>query len=247
MATARDIPTDLALEIEEDLDPERFIGVAREFFALIGEIERATGEEPPSWRVKVREGSNILALAPNPDMSVEAASLSIAATKQAVQALVYHDPKLLDFPDTVLDRAMKLSDMSKGSVSLRIWIQHEPLSFGPDIGGYIREESRATYSDYGSVEGTLSAIQDGRGGLEIRVKDPLWRRPIKCFLPERMLDDAIGHFRRRVELFGTIRYRKDDTPDSIRVDRLEPMPDDSDLPSINEMQGLFGRSDMVAE
>ena len=103
----------------------------------------------------------------------------------------------------------------------------------------IPADFKPTYWDYGSIEGTLHAIQDRAGNLEIRVQDLLWTRAIKCLIPEEMLEEALRLSNHRVELFGEIHYRRDDTPDSIRVNRLEQFPNDDDLPTIEEVRGLL--------
>lgn len=141
-----------------------------------------------------------------------------------------------------LEHARKLSDLSNaknGIIPMDVWVYRTPILFGPDVGEFLREETKPAYWDYGSVEGTLDAIQDEAGGLELRIRDPLWKRAITCFFPEEMLGEAMRLFRQRVELFGEIRYGKDDTPESIRVNRLERLPDDDELPSIEEVQGLL--------
>lgn len=240
MATANDIPTDLALEIGDDLDPRKFLATAKEFFALVDSIagETATFE----WRVKVRDGSNILALFPARNALPEDAQRVLDRFDMAVRSLVSGEINVAILSDAALEHARKLSDLSKvkdGVLPMRIWVSRSPILYGPDVGDSIRKETRPTYWDYGTIEGTLSAIQDSSGGLELRVKDPIWRRAIKCFLPESMLDESIRLFGQRVELFGEIHYRKDDTPDSIRINKITRLPDDDDLPTIDEVRGLF--------
>ena len=243
MATAKDIPSDLALEIDADLDPKRFVAAAREFFAYIESAAALPNSAVRmDWRVKVREGSTILALTPGPSVRRDDAMAAYARIDAATKALVSGDLGTAGLEDATLEHARKLSDLAaskEGDVLLRIWVCREPILFGPDVGEFIREETKPAYRDFGSLEGTLNAIQDGKGGLELRVRDPIWSRPIQCFLQEDMLAEAIGYFRKRVELFGEIHYRKDDTPESIRVERLGLLPNDEDLPSIDEVRGLF--------
>ncbi len=243
MATAQDIPTDLALEIGADLDPKRFVAAAREFFAYVESVAAVTnGAARMDWRVKVREGSSILALTPGPSVLHSDALSAYARVDAATKALVSGDLSTALLEDAALDHARKLSDLAmgkEGTVPMRIWVCRMPILFGPDVGNFIREETKPAYHDFGSIEGVLNAIQDGRGGLELRVRDQMWPRPVQCYLPEDMLADAMTFFRKRVELFGEIHYRKDDTPDSIRVERLEPLPSDDELPSIDDVRGLF--------
>ncbi len=243
MATADEIPTDLALEIGDDLDPKRFLATAREFFAFVESIAGAPiGHDRVEWRVKVREGSSILALAPAEGVLASEAKNAYARVHRATMALVSADFSVATLTDQALEHARKLSDLSRskdGPIPMRVWIFREPILFGPDVGDFIREETRPAYTDFGSVEGVLNAIQDGKGGLELRIRDPLWSRSIKCLLPENLLGLAMETFRQRVELLGEIHYRKDDTPESIRVECLEPLPNDEDLPSVQDVRGLF--------
>jgi hypothetical protein len=243
MATADDIPTDLALEIGADLDPKRFIAAAREFFAFVESAAAMPGAAGRmDWRVKVREGSSILALFPAPSVLQAEALAAYARVEAATKALVSGDLSATHLEDATLEHARKLSELTvvkNATIPMRVWVQRRPILFGPDVGEFIREETKPAYLDFGSIEGTLNAIQDGAGGLELRVRDPMWQRPVKCYLPEDMLAEAMVHFRKRVELFGEVHYRKDDTPDSIRVARLDPLPSDDDLPSIDEIRGLF--------
>ena len=243
MATADEIPTDLALEIGDDLDPKRFLATAREFFAFVESIVGPSlGHDRVEWRVKVREGSSILALAPAEGVLADEARRAYARILSATTALVSADLSVAALTDEALERARKLSDLSQsknGPIPMRVWVCRVPILFGPDVGDFIREETRPAYTDFGSVEGVLNAIQDGKGGLELRIRDPLWSRAIKCLLPEGLLGLAMETFRQRVELFGEIHYRKDDTPESIRVERLDPLPNDDDLPSIQDVRGLL--------
>ena len=63
MATEKDIPTDLALEIGDDLEPSRFVASMRAFFGLMEELAQLPMQgEAPHWGVKVSKGSNIVAL-----------------------------------------------------------------------------------------------------------------------------------------------------------------------------------------
>lgn len=240
---ADEIPADLALEIGADLDPKRFLAAAREFFAFVDSAAAVPDTTRRlDWRVKVREGSAVIALDPAPTMLSNEADVAYLRVQAATQALVSGEFSATTLSDETLEHARKLSDLTKGkdgTVPMRVWVYHSPILFGPDVGEFIREETKPAYQDFGSVEGTLNAIQDGKGGLQLRVRDPLWQRAIKCFVPEDMLTEAMRLFRERVELFGEIHYRKDDTPDSIKVDRLEKLPSDDNLPSISDVRGLL--------
>jgi hypothetical protein len=62
VTTPEQVPTDLTLEIGQNLSPERFMAAARAFFGYVQEISNALAPEgePIRWVVKVREGSSLL-------------------------------------------------------------------------------------------------------------------------------------------------------------------------------------------
>lgn len=241
MATANDIPSDLALEIGADLAPKRFLAAAREFFSLVDSVTES--DQRRKWRVKVREGSNILALAPTDDFLPHDLTKTFDKVEDTVRALVAQDFDDIDLSDDTLDHARKLSEIANDSshpVPVRVWVRKKPIIYGRDVGQFIREEMATAYWDFGSVEGALSAIQDSSGGLQLQIRDSLWTRRIKCYLPENLLEEAMRLFRKRVEMTGEIHYRKDNSPQAIRVRTLTKLPDDSDLPDIDDIRGLFG-------
>lgn len=243
MATADEIPTDLALEIGADFEPKKFLAVARAFFGLVERVTNfADAGQRLEWHVKVREGSNIIALAPVPTALSSETTAAYGRMEAATKALAAGDLGAATLDDGALDFAKKLSELTRsdsGPVPMRIWVRREPILFGSEIAEFIREEARAAYWDFGTLEGTLNAIQDASGSLELKVRDPLWSRAIKCLVSEAMLPLAMENFRNRVELGGEIQYRPNGTPFCIRVERLERIPDDSELPSIDDVRGLL--------
>jgi len=77
-ATPEIIPTDLTLEIGDNLSPERFMTAARAFFGYMQDISDAIAPEGSNiaqWIVRVREGSSLLAVDPTPNVPNEVAQL----------------------------------------------------------------------------------------------------------------------------------------------------------------------------
>lgn len=243
MATFEDIPTDLALEIGEDLDPKKFIAAAKHFFGLVSSVSNLDADDKKvSWRVKVREGSNILAMHPSKNYETYDLGNIYNRVNNVTLALSTGDLENVGLNDDILEHAKGLSDLSNiagESVPIKIWVRKQPTLISPEIADFIREERNKGYTDYGSIEGQLNAIQDSMGRLELKIKDQLYPRAIRCIVPENMLPNAMNNFRNRIEVYGDIHYRRNGTPESIDVTSLEKLPDDSDLPSISEMTGFL--------
>lgn len=92
--------------------------------------------------------------------------------------------------------------------------------------------------DHGSVEGRLQTVSE-RGGFKFVIYDILWDRPIRCHLPETLIDRAMEAFGHRVEVYGLVTYRRDGKPLSIKVDAIEPLTVNRHIPSFREVYGIL--------
>lgn len=243
MATRDEIPTDLALEIGDDLEPRKFIAAVREFFGLTDELARlpATGETV-EWRVKVREGSNIVAFGVGHSSDANAVTAALHRVSEGTRALRQGDFSAPVLTEKAIQHAKRLSDLTKGSahaIPMRIWVFRKPENFGPEVGELVRQDEATSYHDFGTLEGTLRAISDNAGGLEIRVQDPLWGRAIPCRVADAKIDEAMAAFRHRVEVAGMIHYNRAGRPTSINMESLTILPDDSTLPTAADVRGIF--------
>lgn len=95
-----------------------------------------------------------------------------------------------------------------------------------------------TIEDYGSIEGRLQTVTE-RGRLQFIVYERLWDRPVRCFIPDHLTEEAVAAFRTRVEVYGLIRYRKDGQPVSIDVDEIVGFPPDAEIPSFRDVHGIL--------
>ncbi|MFL5283103.1 MAG: hypothetical protein ACJ8AW_19445 [Rhodopila sp.] len=65
MATPEQIPSELTLEISENLSPDKFLSAARAFFGYVEEVTKAiTGETTSDWIVRTRGGSHLIGVDP---------------------------------------------------------------------------------------------------------------------------------------------------------------------------------------
>jgi hypothetical protein len=243
MASKDEIPTDLALEISDDLEPRRFVAVLREFFGLTEELARIPARETKSdWHVVVREGSNIIALRPDATNDANSVTAAIHRMYEGTSALVAGDFGAPMLTEKAVQHAKKLSDLTKAGphvTAMRLWLSKRSIQFGPEVADLVRQDEAASYDDFGTLEGVLRAISDQRGSLEIRIHDPLWNRAIPCRVTDEQINDAMSAFRKRVEVAGVIHYNRLGRPTSIRMETLTELPDDRALPTAADIRGLF--------
>ena len=244
MATPDQIPSDLTLEIGADVGPEQFLALTRAFFGYVHEVASMVSPQggEPHWKVQVREGSALIAMDPLPSAPAEIVRVVYAKARSGAQALADGDIEAAGLTEGALKHLRAMSEVAEGSKGLptpvRIWVERKPVQVNAEIARVIREDWRAAYSDFGTVEGRLRTIQEA-GRLQLLLRDDMMGQTVKCYFPEEMLADAFASFRRRVEVTGLIHYRRNGTPISIEAAKIEPLPDDNDLPSPEAVRGIL--------
>lgn len=247
MATPEQIPSDLTLEISENLSPDRFLAAARAFFGYIDEVGKSASDDgsAPNWVVRLREGSQLIGVDPCPSAPLEVVKAVYARVDRGIAQLASGDIDEAGLSEPALKHLKTLSEFAEGvrgkPVPMRLWVCKQPKQLEPIIAKTIREDWKADYNDFGTIEGRLEAIQD-HGNLQLRIRDALLRQTVRCYIPDEMLKDALSNFRKRVEVHGNIHYRKNGVPISIEVSKIDQLPGDDDLPGINDVRGILRMS-----
>jgi len=246
-ATPDQIPTDLTLEIGDNLSPDRFMAAARAFFGYVEEISQAIApdSQPLRWVVRVREGSALLAVDPSLTTPPDVARMVYSRAERGIRHLIDRGIEDSGLTEPALRHLRTLSEMTEAGpnkappVAMRVWVEKRPISLEPTIASAIREEGRADYNDYGTIEGRLETIQESYGSLQFYIRDALLRQRVRCYFPEELLPDVFDKFRKRVEVSGVIHYRKNGTPISIEAEHVIGLPDDSELPTAEDVRGIL--------
>lgn len=243
VATPETIPTNMTLELGDDLTPAAFMDAARAFFGLVDEITKSLdGPQRIEWVVRVKEGSALLGVEPIGSASPIAVHQVYRKLARSWEALESGRIDSADLSEAGVRHARVLSDLVVGRqhspTPVRLWIEKKPVQVSAAPSNAIREFLEIDYHDYGTAEGVLDAIRE-RNKLEITVFDAPLKQRIKCYVPEDLLPEAMASFRKRVEVRGLIHYRKDGTPISIEVEAIDPFPDTDDLPSARDVRGIM--------
>jgi hypothetical protein len=245
-ASADQIPTDLTLEIGENLSPDRFMAAARAFFGYVQELTTimSLDHAPVRWIVRVREGSALLAVYPGPSVDPPIAQAIYARAESGLRHLIDGDIDDSALPEPALKHLRALSEMTEAGpkaqpVPIRLWVKRKPIALQPTIARTIRESWRADYNDYGTIEGRLETIQESYGTLQFYIRDAMLRQRVRCYFPEELLPEVFDNFRKRVEVSGVIHYRKNGIPVSIEAEHIIGLPDDSELPTAEDVRGIL--------
>lgn len=245
VAARENIPSDLTLEIGDDLSPERFLAAVRAFFGYVEEVGNALVPEGArlEWTVQVREGSALIGVDPMSSVPPQLVENIYTKIEESIRHLVDGDIAGARLPESALKHLLTLAEFAEKPrtkpTPLRMWVRRKPVAMEPNIGRVIREDWQSDYSDYGTIEGRLETIQD-RGKLEIRIRDVMFRQIVSCHFTEEMLPEVFENFRKRVEVSGIIHFRKNGAPISIKVEEITRLPDDSELPTATDVRGILG-------
>ena len=146
------------------------------------------------------------------------------------------------FTDKAIEYSRTLASLFKSSTlqaKIRVWSgQEESISVTRAIATHAVELLSPAYEEDGAVDGTLEKL-DAHGKLQFVIYDVIDDRSVKCEVTEEQLEQVWGNFRKRVEVIGTVKYRKDGMPVSIKEKRIVPYPDKSQIPTLQQMRKLL--------
>lgn len=245
MATPDDIDAELTLEIDgQNVTPEKFLKGVRAFFGVLSSITKDTCEvdQPVKWLVQVKAGSNLVGIQPAAGASANIVAAITGRVLSSIKALENGADDLEDLPEAGLRHLRDLGavvGLKEGDdTTVRVWRRKEPVGLSHKTVATAVDLLRAEYEDHGSIEGTLE-MATVRGSQHFVIYEPVSNRPFRCYVGDDQFEQALSCFRKRVEVYGMIRYRADGSPTSIKVEEIVPFPDPEQLPHFREVRGIL--------
>lgn len=112
------------------------------------------------------------------------------------------------------------------------------LDLTPRIAQRIDKALAAAEECDGALEGMLEQINIHSGANTFHIYPDVGPQKVTCRFPGRIYDDAVSAVGRRVEVFGTLRYRaRANFPHKIAVREIEAYPPEADLPDWDDLRG----------
>ncbi len=241
----KQIDTEITLELdEEEISVSDFAKAFENFSGLVREMSKqfAPHKDASAWLVKVYPGSVGIGLSGKPGVYTANEIHQIRTNLVSGLRQLESGVRPSFFSDKSVECSKALGTLFKSKKSpgnVRIWSrQDEAVSIGRTIASKAENLLEIAYEDDGSVDGFLQRLS-AHGQLEFVVYDVLDDRAIKCEVEESTLQIAWESFRKRVEVLGKVRYRKDGMPVSVRAKEIIPFPPKEEVPSPAEMRRLL--------
>ncbi len=246
MAVSRDTLADLTLEIEGmGVTAGRFLRGVEAFFGLVSEVTKRVCVDRPriEWLVQVRAGSNLVGVRAAPAYPApQMIDAVLRIVRDGIETLEDRSEEPLHFSAPATKHLRNLGRIAstdeKDDTRVRVWVKQQRLDVTHKSVAHVAALLREVSTDYGSVEGRLQVASERRT-LHFTVYEPVWDKPIWCDIPEEMLDDALKLFGKRIEVYGLIRYRRDGSPLSVKVEEIIPFPSQDKLPSAADVRGIL--------
>ena len=241
-----DAPQQLTLKIDgAHITADRFLKAVSSFVALINDVADSVTQERSAfrWIVSVEKGSAIVHFSPE-QYRAEAKQLpaSMIAIRDGLDTIEKHPQRPRYWSDNALRKAKDLSDVLDVTTGA---LDHVSVKTNAHAQQITRKTSAnvdvligADYKSLGSIEGRLQTVTEA-GGLHFVVQDAITHNKIRCFFIEDNTDEYIKAFRKRVSVYGEIRYRKDGEPVSISVHEFRILRESHELPSARDVKGIF--------
>jgi hypothetical protein len=243
---AKEAARQLTLKIEGPrITADRFLKAVSSFVALINEVSETVTSERNAfrWLVSVEAGSAIVHFKPEPNRAnPDLAASSIKAINNGISAIRKRPERPPYFSDNALRKVKELADVldadSHTIDHMSVAADNAAIELTRAISVNVDELIGAEYRALGSIEGRLRTVTEA-GGVHFVVQDGVTHNNVRCFFDLDRADEYMGAWRKRVSVYGEIRYRRDGVPVSINVHRFRVFKDDSELPSVKDVRGIL--------
>ena len=235
---------------QDVLSPKTFISAVKNFWDFLRDLDSAVTGDPQGtvyWQISH--------LSKNSPAKVAFQGQSRLSTQdyvseieieciEGVKAINEHGERRDRYSDSAINRVLKLArlhtmrNVKERVDEIRIGLDGKSTEIGRITIDRIEELRSARYYSEGSIVGDLDSITIHRGN-EFRVWEEITGHPVTCRFPEDKIEDVKKVLGNRVLVYGQIQANNKGQSTSVIVEGIEPYPDETELPTIDEMSGLI--------
>lgn len=245
MARPEDIDSDITLELDgSQITPDKFRKSVNAFVGFLEVITKSVCRDAPvvEWRIRVKAASNLVGVNPAEGANPNHVRRILALVERGLEQFELEGEVPPFYPDEAIKRIRELSNLTAKKVEddtrIGLWVKKQRREITPAIYATARAALRPGFSEYGTVEGQLSVLSE-RKGVHFVIYERVWDKPVICTVPDDLLETMMQFWRKRVAAHGMVHYRPDGLPTRIETQEIELFPDDSELPSHEDVLGVL--------
>lgn len=230
MVKPKDIDSVITLELSGDITTS---GDFRELVAAFDDFLKAVtkaacGDEAGvQWAIRPKAGS--IQLGVNPMGRVDVAN--VERCKAVTSQILGGEAEFVEYDDIV--KPIGAFARRKG---VHLWVGQERTPVTEKLYSILKAPTQKPYQLHGTVEGRLTMLSEQRN---LAIHEPVWGRRIECSVPDGQLEAMRALWRKRVTAEGIVHYDDKGYPTKIDAEKIDPFPDDKDLPSPKDVRGIL--------
>jgi len=229
-------PNYITLKMGEGRVPyKRFLKAVQAFHAILDNVAVECAGEPKTpvaWNVSVEEGSNLVHFHGEPTGKTIDVETVVRVAYTGLSDLETPERVPKHFSVAALENARKLALLAiESGEGIVIRTNGERVAVSAQTIVNADKVLSTRYQDYGSFVGQLEVLSDRRGA-KVLIYDEVSGEGIKCYFPDdawekyRALSIQAFDEKRRVSIYGLIRYRPSGQPTRIDVEQMEALGGD---------------------
>jgi len=224
------------------IPPEKFIAAIENFLAVVQGVGRNIGgsQDPIQWTVEADHGSAIIrARALNRPQEAAESTDAIRRGFHSLRTGTSVVPR--GFTVAEVRATQDLADLIDADFPISVKNGDAPEELSRDIVKTVDAMLRKDkYEDFGSIEGVLCSMARG-SRFECEIRDQQSGKTVHCYFKE---DDVArqawaAFLKDRIVAHGLVRYAKEGFPTSIVADSIRFFPEESELPTVEDIQNIF--------
>lgn len=226
-----------------------FLASQRHVLAILKEIDvLATKREGGSLDFIIQDlrgGSASVDLIAEPkgeDTPVWAPSTVVHRFKTGIQQVIETGERPEGFNQAAMRHAFELTTILNvnGIEAFSVRLNGESVSLLPEMKKPVQEAAEGRYQALGSLEGRVEAMSvHGDGLFSCTAYSFLSDEPVRCSFAPELYDRVYRLFRQPVVIRGVFNTRADGEVTSMRMERIDPLPSEDELPTVEDLIGLF--------
>lgn len=219
------------------LTPAKFLDGVTEFLSLVQGVAKNVGTETIEWHIEVEKSSAVVRMIPDrPTPAIKAVCHGIRSLRNGVKTIPYGFKRENVASAKIIAALVDGTEVQEVTIKNGAEPENVPRSIVKVAETILEGQNHIAF---GSIEGMIVSLS-AKHGFVCVIDDPCEMREITCYLQtEQAQKKAVEGYTKRVIASGLIHYAKEGHPVNITVDEIRVFPDDSQLPTLSDVQEIY--------